>query len=175
MPLCTVPWPCWFFSCASQVQQTVTASYTSEAAAQDRNIANLYVTGPSCSPPPAEFLPAASSTTAPSSTSSSTSGPTPTTSTVSSGGTPTATSSSSGGGDSEPLPAGLSVVLTDVQQQRSSSPAWELGMEPADNVTFTAGKAASVGFKLTWSKTKPVSRTGWAAALGCVEWLALLL
>lgn len=55
-------------------------------------------------------------------------------------------------------PPGLSVVLSGVNTQRSDSAGWELAMEAVNSsVSFKPGTAGSVPFKLSWSKTKPVS------------------
>lgn len=106
--------------------------------------ATFYITGTGCPQAPADFV----------STSTSSYGTTATTTTFT--GNQTAAGNTSTG-DAEPPPPGLSVMLSEVQTEKAAAPNWDLMMEPvAKNVTFKPGTAGAVGFKLTWSKTKPV-------------------
>jgi hypothetical protein len=161
--------PLLFSTCAcAQVVQTVGAQFGQDAAgsAQGMSTANFFVTGPSCPQAPAEFV--SGSNSAPllgSSTTAPTTGPT-SDSTIGSGSS-TGTESTGTVTPAAPVdeptaapPAGLSVALSGVQSQKSATPAWQLSVEPADNATITAGQAGSVSFKVTWSKTKPVSAVG---------------
>lgn len=169
-PVCLLLHSNPFLPC-TQVVQTIGAQFGQDAAgsAQGMSTADFFVTGPSCPQAPAEFV--AGSDAVPTlggSTTAPTSGGSSSGTDSSSSGTSGSSTGSAGAVEQPALddgataapPAGLSVVLSGVQSQKSATPAWQLSVEPADNATLTAGQAGSVSFKVSWSKTKPVSQIG---------------
>jgi hypothetical protein len=147
-----------------QVVQAVNAQYFQETqtSVDASNIANFFITGPSCPTAPPGYILGSQPTPAssPASTSTGDSAKTPT-------AVPVPASNDS---LTAPPSPGLSVVLSAVQAQRSAAPVWDLSMQPVANETaFTAGTAGVVNYKLSWNKLKQV---GWlSSCFGLQCWM----